>query len=85
MSIPIINIWDEKTQQYVSIPAIKGDKGERGEQGPQGPQGIAGVAVQTSGYVAFNVTADGILQCTYSGDEQPNYYINDEGHLVLNV
>ena len=47
-----------------------------------GPRGLNGVAVQTSGYVAFNVTEDGILQCTYSGDAQPNYYINDEGHLI---
>jgi hypothetical protein len=43
------------------------------------------VAVQTAGYVTFNVTADGILQCTYTGDEQPNYSINADGYLLLEI
>lgn len=62
-----------------------GEKGEKGEAGPQGPQGIPGVAVQTDGYVTFNVTEDGILQCTYTGDVPPNYSINDDGHLILTI
>lgn len=67
---------------------IKGPRGEQGPQGIQGIQGIQGergVAVQTAGYVAFNVTEDGILQCTYTGEERPNYSINTDGHLILDM
>lgn len=63
----------------------QGPQGIQGPQGPQGPRGMAGVAVATSGMVAFNVTEDGILQCSYTGDEQPNYSINGEGHLILEL
>lgn len=38
----ILKIWDEATQSYKSIPAIKGERGEVGPQGPQGPQGEQG-------------------------------------------
>lgn len=62
-----------------------GPQGPQGIQGPQGPQGIAGVAVQAAGYVSFNVDENGHLQCTYSGAEQPNYAINDSGHLTLTI
>lgn len=67
------------------IQGEQGPQGIQGPEGPQGPQGIAGVAVQTAGYVTFNVTEDGILQCTYSGEEQPNYSINSDGHLILEM
>ncbi len=70
------------------IQGIRGEQGPQGIQGPQGPEGprgIPGVAVQTAGYVAFNVTEDGILQCTYSGEEPPNYSINNDGHLILEI
>ena len=63
----------------------QGIPGPQGIQGLQGPRGINGVAVQTAGMVSFNVTEDGILQCSYTGDEQPNYYINDAGHLCLDI
>lgn len=72
-------------------PGIQGPKGEQGiqgpigERGPEGPQGVAGVAVATSGFVAFNVTADGMLECSYTGDEQPNYSINADGYLILEI
>ena len=69
-------------------PGIQGEQGPQGIQGPQGPEGprgMSGVAVAVSGYVAFNVTEEGILQCSYTGDEQPNYYINEEGHLVFDM
>ena len=62
-----------------------GPQGPQGIQGTEGPQGIAGVAVATSGMVAFNVTEDGILQCSYTGDEQPNYSINEDGHLIFEI
>ena len=75
----------------------RGPKGDTGEQGPAGPQGMqgvqgpegpvgpAGVAVATAGYVAFNVTAEGILQCTYTGEEPPDYSIADNGHLYVRI
>lgn len=62
-----------------------GPQGAQGVQGPPGPQGISGVAVQTAGYVTFNVDENGHLQCTYTGDEQPNYSINEDGHLILTI
>ena len=73
------------------VQGIQGEQGPQGIQGPQGPQGpegprgISGVAVQTTGYVTFNVTDDGVLQCTYSGEEQPNYSINSDGHLIFEM
>lgn len=72
-------------------PGIQGPQGEqgiqgpRGERGPEGPQGVAGVAVATSGMVAFNVTEDGMLECSYTGDEQPNYSITEDGYLILEI
>ena len=45
----------------------------------------SGVGVPMAGYVYFDVTADGHLQCTYTGEERPNYSINSEGHLVLEL
>lgn len=66
----------------IDVPAIVGPQGP---QGPEGPRGFSGVAVQTTGYVAFNVTEDGMLQCSYTGDAQPNYYINEEGHLCFDA
>lgn len=75
-------------QGATGIQGPKGDQGiqgPKGDAGPAGPQGIAGVAVATSGMVAFNVTEDGILQCSYTGDEQPNYSITADGHLILEI
>ena len=72
-------------QGIQGIQGVVGPRGAQGVQGPPGPQGVAGVAVQTTGYVTFNVTEDGILQCTYTGDEAPNYTINDDGHLILEL
>ena len=34
--MPILKVWDEETQQYIGVPAIKGDKGEKGEKGDTG-------------------------------------------------
>lgn len=61
----------------------QGPQGVQGIQGPEGPRGIDGVAVATSGMVAFNVSEEGHLICAYTGDEKPDYYINDNGHLCL--
>ena len=76
------------------LQGIQGATGQTGPQGPQvpqgvqgpaGPRGIDGVAVQTAGMVSFSVSEEGHLLCSYTGDEQPNYYINDEGHLCLDI
>lgn len=50
---------------------LKGEKGDKGDAG--------------SGYVYFSIAEDGILQCTYTGDEQPNYSINSDGYLILEL
>ncbi|NCB63300.1 MAG: hypothetical protein EOM52_06755 [Clostridia bacterium] len=63
----------------------QGIQGVSGKEGPAGPQGIAGVAIATSGMVAFNVDENGHLWCSYTGDEQPDYYIGEDGHLYLTV
>ena len=82
-------IGPEGPQGIQGPQGVKGDTGEVGPegppgiQGPAGPRGINGVAIQTSGFVAFNVTEAGILQCSYTGDEQPKYHINNAGHLCL--
>lgn len=67
------------------VPGIQGTQGVPGVQGVPGPQGIAGVSIQTSGMVAFNVDENGHLLCSYTGDEQPDYYIGEDGHLYLTV
>ena len=56
-----------------------------GHQGRRGRAASTGVAVQTSGMVTFNVSEDGHLLCSYTGDQRPNYYINLEGHLCLDI
>lgn len=67
------------------VQGIQGIQGPQGVQGPQGPRGIDGVSVQTAGMVNFSVTDEGHLLCTYTGNEAPDYYINDAGHLCLNI
>jgi len=39
MDIPVLNIWNESTQRYEGIPAIRGDKGDPGAPGPAGVDG----------------------------------------------
>lgn len=56
----ILKVWDEETQKYVGIPAIKGDKGEPGEKGEQGPQGPQG-----SSYVLTASDKQTIAQTVY--------------------
>lgn len=68
------------------VQGAQGIPGPQGVRGPEGPRGIDGVAVQTAGMVSFNVTQDGTLQCSYTGDEQPDYYIREsDGHLCLDI
>lgn len=73
-------------QGVQGVTGEQGIQGPRGIQGPPGPRGIDGVSVQTAGMVNFNVTEDGHLTCSYTGDEQPNYYIREsDGHLCLDI
>ena len=64
---------------------IQGIQGPQGIQGEQGEPGINGVAVATSAFFAFNVTQDGILQVTYTGDDEPDLELKDDGHLYLTL
>lgn len=66
-------------------PGPAGPQGIQGPPGPQGPQGINGVAVSANGQYAFNVNEDGDLIVSYSGDVPPNFRINENGELILEV
>lgn len=46
---------------------------------------LSGAIIPLSGFVGFNVTEDGNLQCIYAGDEPPDLSINEDGHLILTV
>ena len=72
-------------QGIQGLQGFQGEQGIRGPQGTQGERGINGVAVATSGMVAFNVDESGHLLCSYTGDQQPGYYIGEDGHLYLAV
>lgn len=52
---------------------------------PRGPRGFNGVAVAADGQYAFNVDGNGHLILIYTGDEAPDFVINENGHLILNV
>ena len=76
-----------------------GATGAQGIQGPQGPQGIQGpkgdtgtaVAVPTTGMYYFSVDNNsesanfGHLFLTYTGDEAPDFSIDENGHLIWTV
>lgn len=67
------------------IQGEQGIPGPQGIQGPAGPRGIDAVAVETAGMVNFSISTEGHLLCTYTGNEAPDYYINDDGHLCLDI
>lgn len=76
-----------------------GATGSQGIQGPAGPQGVQGprgdtgtaVAVETTGMYYFNVDNNsesetfGHLFLTYTGDDPPNFSIDESGHLIWTV
>lgn len=72
------------------VQGEKGDTGATGPQGiqgpvgPEGPAGINGVVLEVSGEIAFGVSEDGILQVYYTGDD-PSYYIDEDGHLCVDI
>lgn len=76
---------------------LMGSQGETGPQGPQGIQGIqgpkgdkgdtgeSGIQIETNAFCVFSVR-NGHLICTYQdGQEQPNFNINNAGHLIYNI
>lgn len=66
-------------------PGPAGPQGIQGPAGPEGPRGMNGVAVAVTGQYAFNVNEDGDLIVSYTGDTPPNFRINEEGELILEV
>lgn len=74
----IVSITDRYDNEH-STTIYHGAKGERGEDG------INGVAVATEGFFAFNVTEDGMLQVTCTGEDMPNFYLDDGGHLCVDI
>nr|DAG02137.1 MAG TPA: PROTEIN (MANNOSE-BINDING PROTEIN A), HOST DEFENSE, METALLOPROTEIN, SUGAR.9A [Myoviridae sp. ct4uh47] len=48
MSKPILRIWDEESQDYISVPAIKGPKGDKGDQGTAGHIPVKGTDYWTA-------------------------------------
>lgn len=67
------------------IQGSQGPAGPVGPQGPQGERGINGVAVEAIGFYAFNVDDNGHLILSYTGNQAPDFFINSNGHLVLNL
>ena len=57
MSIPILKIWNEETQQYEGVPAIRGEDGKQGERGADGYTPVRGVDYWTDTDVAEIVRA----------------------------
>ncbi len=94
-----ITLTDSKTFPFTVLNGPvgpQGPKGEQGEPGPQGAQGIqgqpgppgppGGAAVETTGAYCFSVDENGHLILHYTGDEAPDFYINEtDGHLYLNI
>lgn len=63
----------------------KGDKGDKGNKGDKGDTGESGVQIETNAFCLFSVR-DGHLICTYQdGQEQPNFSINENGHLIYTI
>lgn len=67
---------------------IQGIQGIQGPAGPTGPQGMPGapganaVIMDIGPYKYSFQVVDGHLICYYEGDEAPNFYINEQGHLI---
>lgn len=72
-------------QGLQGVQGPQGIQGPMGVQGPEGPQGPSGISVSTDGYVSFNITEDGYLTCTYSGEDTPKFYITEDGFLAVEV
>lgn len=63
----------------------QGIQGPKGDKGDKGDTGESGVQIETNAFCVFSVR-DGHLICTYQdGQEQPNFSINGEGHLIYTI
>lgn len=67
---------------------LKGEKGDtgsqglKGDKGDKGERGINGVAIAADGQFAFNVNEEGHLILLYTGDNAPDFALNEAGHLI---
>lgn len=63
----------------------QGIQGPKGDKGDKGDTGESGVQIETNVFCVFSVR-NGHLICTYQdGQEQPNFSINDAGHLIYTI
>ena len=63
----------------------QGIQGPKGDKGDKGDTGESGVQIETNAFCVFSIR-NGHLICTYQdGQEQPNFSINDAGHLIYTI
>lgn len=73
--------WDSSIGEWVDTGVDA--RGLEGRQGPQGEPGRDAIAIEVKDQeIAFEIDENGHLILVYGSTEQPNYYINDEGHLI---
>lgn len=87
-AIENMSVEAQQSEEAFIIKSMQGDsvhllfglpKGEKGDKGDNA------VATLVDGYVYFSINDDGILQCTYTGDEKPDFSLENDGHLYLQV
>ena len=51
------------------------------------PRGTPGISVQAGSYFGFYIDADGHLHVVYADEslDNPTFYINDDGHLIMTL
>lgn len=72
---------DDNVDRFKGPRGFRGDVGPEGPQGPPGEDGENGIYIPVSGFVSFGVR-NGHLIMKYSGDNPPNFRINEDGDLV---
>ena len=81
--------WNNDTAAYedsgTKAQGVKGDKGNTGAQGLKGDKGDNGVALSADGIYAFNIDQRGHLIVSYTGNEAPNFKVNEQGHLIYTI
>ena len=88
MGTPILNIWDEEQQKYVSVPAIQGRQGKEGEPGEDAPQDAVRYSEQalTTEQQAQARQNIGIAQADQAeNDEKASSYIKNRTHWVETI
>lgn len=82
------NTYAVKLEDGRVVGEILAPKGESvpGPEGPPGPQGNTGVVIDINSQYAFTVNEEGFLILHYmDGATPPDFSINSEGHLILNL